>query len=198
MGGRELKYSLLTAYFMVTDASFNLLGDLYLHVKPDDGDYIVSGQGMSVNKIDLAQHDKIALPYKQAKPMLYDFLKKYGASNRVTPVGHGVRGDIDFVLKYLTSQGSWEQFVTYHYIDTSVFLQILRAMGKIPEDTDGSVQALADYFGVKGPTVAQWHDAKFDTQMGMRVYQKMLELANHEVSCSHVLRLFQAMHRQEV
>lgn len=180
MGGRELKYSLLTAYFMVTDIHYNVLGDLYLHVKPDDGDYIVSGQGMSVNKIDLVQHDKIAIPYKQAKPVLYDFLKKHGASNRVTPVGHGVRGDIDFVLKYLISQGSWEQFVTYHYIDTSVFLQILRAMGKIPEDIDGSVTALADYFGVEGPTVARWHDADFDTQMTMRVFQKMIVLGKSQ------------------
>ncbi len=176
MGGRELKYSLLTAYFMVTDEKFNVLGDLSLVVKPDDGDYIVSGQGMSVNKINLQEHDKVAMPYKQAKPLLFNFLKAQSNGSHLTPVGHGVKGDIEFVLKYLISQGSWEQFCTYHYIDTSVVLQFLRAIGKMPMDTDGSVTALADYFGVKGPTVARWHDADFDTQMTMRVYQKMVEL----------------------
>ena len=53
MGGRDIRYSLLTVYFLVVDADFQKIGDLYLAVRPDDGDYIVSGQGMSVNRIDL-------------------------------------------------------------------------------------------------------------------------------------------------
>lgn len=176
MGGRELKYSLLTAYFLVTDEKFSPLGDLSLAVKPDDGVYVVSGQGMQVNKIDLAEHDKIAVPYKQAKPTLFQFLDKMSGFGRLTPVGHGVKGDIAHLINTLISEGSWEQHCTYHYIDTSVFLQILRAQGKMPMDCDGSITALADYFGIKGPTVPKWHDAKFDTQMTMRVFQKMLSL----------------------
>ena len=174
MGGRDLKYSLLTAYFMVTDADFKGLGELYLRVKPDDGDYIVSGQGMSVNKIDLAEHDKIAIPYKQAKPLLFDFLKKHGSSNRVTPVGHGVKGDIEFVWKYLISTGSWEQFCTYHYLDTSVALQFLRACGKMPEDQDGSVSALAEYFGIDTSKM-NLHDAKVDTQLTALVLKNLIQ-----------------------
>ena len=174
MGGRDLKYSLLTAYFMVTDADFNKLGDLYLRVKPDDGDYIVSGQGMTVNRINLADHDKLAVPYKSAKPLLYDFLKKHGAMTRLTPVGHGVRGDVDFVLKYLISTGSWEQFCTYHYIDTSVVLQFLRACGKMPLDADGSVGALADYFSI--PLAGNLHDADVDTQATADVLKQFIKL----------------------
>ena len=127
MGGRELKYSLLTAYFLVTDSHFKKIGDLNLYLKPDDGDYIVSGQGMSVNKIDLIEHDKIAIPYKQAKPLLFDFLKRHSGKKRLTPVGHGVLGDIRHIKNSLISEGSWDQFCTYHYIDTSVVLQFLRA-----------------------------------------------------------------------
>lgn len=186
MGGRELKYSLLTAYFMVTDAKFKVLGDLYLAVKPDDGDYVVSGQGMGVNKINLQEHDKIAVPYKEAKPLLYNFLRKHSAGIvngaatpnwmpiRLTPVGHGVKGDINHVILRLISEGSWEQFCTYHYIDTSVFLQILRAQGKMPADCDGSVTALADYFGIK--IEGDDHDCRVDTKKTMGVFQKMLSL----------------------
>lgn len=186
MGGRELKYSLLTAYFMVTDAKFNVLGDLYLEVKPDDGNYVVSGQGMGVNKINLQEHDKVAITYKDAKPLLYHFLRKHSAGivngaitpnflpRRLTPVGHGVKGDIGHVIDKLISEGSWEQFCTYHYIDTSVFLQILRAQGKMPHDCDGSIVALADEFGVE--VDGDDHDCRVDTKKTMGVFQKMLTL----------------------
>ena len=178
MGGRELKFSLLTAYFMVTDDKFHLMGDLYLQVKPDDGIYIVSGQGMLVNGINLQEHDKIAIPYKEAKPLLYKFLKIHFDGCRLTPVGHGVRGDIKHIQDKLISEGSWEQFCTYHYIDTSVVLQFLRACGKMPLDTDGSVEALAKYFNInqKPGDDAQWHDARFDTLMTMKVLEKFVEL----------------------
>lgn len=175
MGGRDLQYSLLTAYFMVTDDAFNVLGELSLAVKPDDGVYIVSGQGMRVNGINLQQHDEIAIPYKQAKPLLYNFLQTHGKTTRLTPVGHGVRGDIDFLIKYLTSMGTWEQFCTYHYIDTSIVLQFLRACGKMPVDTDGSVKALAEHFGC-GILPARLHEADYDTKLTANVFRHMIEI----------------------
>ena len=174
MGGRDLHYSLLTVYFLVVDSSFNKLGDLSLEVKPDNGDYVVSGQGMAVNRIDLIKHDKIAIPYKQAKPLLFDFLKQHSKNGRLTPVGHGVVGDIRHIKNSLISEGSWEQFCTYHYIDTSVVLQFLRACGKMDEDCDGSVTALAAHFGVK--VEGEDHDCLVDTMKTMGIFQKFVEL----------------------
>jgi len=173
MGGRELNFSLLTAYFMVTDEDCKPLGELYLHVKPDDGTYIVSGQGMAVNGINLQEHDKIAIPYKQAKGLLFNFLKLH-ATVKLTPVGHGVRGDIDHIIDKLISEGSWEQFCTYHYVDTSVVLQFLRACGKMPLNTDGSVMALANYFHI--PVDGDLHDAAVDTKVTCEILRKMIEL----------------------
>ena len=178
MGGRELKFSLLTACFIVIDETNKVIDTLNLKVKPDDGVYILSGQGMSVNKINIQEHDKIAITYKQAKPLLYDFLKKYSAGSHLVPVGHGVKGDIQHIIDKLISEGSWEQFCTYHYIDTSVVLQFLRACGKMPMDTDGSVKALAEYFGLWGNPCDDdtFHDAKFDAEMTMKIFQKMVDL----------------------
>lgn len=178
MGGRELKYSLLTVCFLVTDDKFNVLDKFPLFLKPDDGIYIVSGQGMSVNKIDLAQHDKIAITYKEAKSLLYKFLSNHSNNGKckLTPVGHGVRGDIEHILDKLISEGSWEQHCTYHYIDTSVVLQYLRACGKLPLHIDGSVSGLVKYFDIPVLTNVDWHNAEFDTLMTMLVYQKMVEL----------------------
>lgn len=179
MGGRELKYSLLTAYFLVTDDKFRKLGDLYLAVKPDDGVYVVSGQGMQVNKIDLAQHDKVATTYKDTKPVLYKFLKEQAGFGRLTPVGHGVKGDIAHLINALISEGSWEQYCTYHYIDTSVVLQYLRAVGKMPEDSDGSVFALANYFGVK--VNGEDHDCRVDTLKTLGVFQKFVAMGKGDI-----------------
>ncbi len=179
MGGRELKYSLLTAYFRITDSNFTKIGDLYLEVKPDDGVYIVSGQGMSVNKIDLVEHDKRAIPYKDAKGILFKFLsdnsKRLGC--RLTPVGHGIKGDIEHVIARLISVGSWEQFCTYHYIDTSVVLQFLRACGKMDPDTDGSVTALADYFNVK--VEGDDHDCRVDTLKTLGVFKEFVKIGSN-------------------
>lgn len=162
MGGRDLKYSLLTAFFMVTDQEHNPLGELSLKVKPDDGDYIICGQGMTVNRINIQEHDKIAILYKNAKPLLFNFLKEFSTDCRLTPVGHGVRGDIEHVTDKLISQGSWQQFCSHHYLDTSVVLQYLRGINLMPHDNDGSVEALAQYFGIE--IQGTLHDASVDVR----------------------------------
>lgn len=184
MGGREVKNSLLTACLIVADEHFKVLDELYLLVKPDDGEYIVTGGGMAVNKINIAEHDKVAITYKTAKPLLFNFLSKHvgwipnGSKSvspleRLVPVGHGVRGDIEHLLK-LISAGSWDQFCTYHYLDTSVALQFLRAAGKMPVDEDGSLEALAKYFDLKPE--GELHDARTDARLNLQVLRCMLGL----------------------
>lgn len=178
-GSRHSTSTLLTAYFMVTDENFNILDELYLTLKPDnDEHYIVDAQGLGVNKIDLVQHDKIALPYKQVKPTLYQFLMKNAGGNKLVPVGHAVKGDIKRIVDNLLSEGSWENFCSYHYIDTSVVLQFLRACGKMPLDCDGSVEALATYFNInqKAGDDANYHNAKFDTIITSKILQKFIKL----------------------
>lgn len=175
MGSGDLSSSLLTSYFMVTDDKFNVIDTLYLQTKPDDGIYILSGQGMIVNKINIQEHDKIAIPYKQAKPLLFNFLKQHSSSCRLTPVGHGVLGDIRHVKDKLISSGSWEQFCSYHFIDTSVVLQFLRVCGKMPMDTDGSVEALSKYFNIV-QFAGEYHNAEFDVRMTAKILEKMIGL----------------------
>lgn len=194
MGGRDLQYSLLTAAFIVTDDQMNDFvpsrvyesNVLNLKVRPDDGNYLVSGQGMSVNKIDLVSHHSLARSYKDVKGQVYDFLKRMSEDGKVklTPVGHGIRGDIDVVIKYLISEGSWHQFCTYHFIDTSVVLQFLRACGKMPFNCDGSVEALAQYFNInqKAGDDAQYHDALFDATITAKILKKMIDLTKNEDS----------------
>ena len=181
MGGREVTYSLLTMYFGVTDMDFKPLGELYLKVKPDDGIYIVSGQGLRVNKIDLAKHDLEAITYKQASSILYTFLNEHAANGRrLIPVGHGVRGDIKHIIGHkLLSEGSWNQFCTYHYLDTSVILQFLRACNKMPMECDGSVGELAKVLRIK--VQGELHDGKVDAVTTAAILQKFIQLGMGDV-----------------
>jgi hypothetical protein len=175
-GSRRASSTLLSAAFLITNDHFEVLDQLDLKLKLEkDGLYIVDAQGMAVNGIDIVAHDKVAMTYKEAKPVLYEFLKKNSNGERLTPVGHGVKGDIHRIIENLISQGSWEQFCTYHYIDTSVVLQFLRACGKMPQDCDGSVGALVQYFGIELGD-RSLHDAMVDAQLTMQVYQKMVEI----------------------
>ena len=189
-GSRHANSTLLTANFLVADSKFQVLDNLYLQVKPDKSDdhYILDAQGMAVNQINIIEHDKIAITYKQAKPLLFDFLLKHSKFNkeRLVPVGHATKGDIQRIIANLISEGSWSQSCTYHYIDTSVVLQFLRSCGKMPLDTDGSIEALSKYFDIEPRDIGDngeytnYHDAKFDTEMTLKIYQKMVELGKGE------------------
>ncbi len=52
-GGIGIKYSLLTACFVVTDNNYNIINELSLNLKSEDGDYYLSGEGMGVNNINI-------------------------------------------------------------------------------------------------------------------------------------------------
>ncbi len=173
-GSRHATSTLLTAYFLVVNDAFQHMGCLDLKLKPEGDDhYIVDAQGLATNGINIVNHDHDAITCKQAKPLLYEFLKMHSVSERLTPLGHATKGDIRRITDNLISKGSWDQFCTYHFIDTSVVLQFLRACGKMPEDEDGSIQALAAYFNIPPAT---WHVAKFDAEITMKIFQKMVEL----------------------
>ncbi len=177
MGGLDLQHSLLTAYFLVTDTDFNKIDELYLRLCPNDGNYFISSLAMEKNKIDIIEHDKIATPYKKAGTILYEFLQKNGLKEKPIPVGQGIRGDLRFIWNYLVSRFTWETFVSYRYVDVRSLCIFLQACGKISPEVTGGLKSMVEYFGIE-PDIPEldWHDAKYDTYMAMRVYQKMLEL----------------------
>ena len=176
MGGIGTQYSLLTVYVAVYDNILQPVDDLYLYLKPEDGIYRVCGGAMSVNGIDLAQHDVKAITYKAGGTLLYDFLKKHGsASNRLVPVGHGVYGDIELIIHNLMSRGSWENFVSYRKLDTQAVCQFLKACEMFPEDVSGSLGSIAKHFGVQVDE-SKLHDAKVDTLLSVEVFKCLKNL----------------------
>lgn len=188
-GGTNLECSLLTAYFAILDENFQIRDnrdELHLFVKPDDGMYHVQAEAMTINKINLVEHDKIAVSYKQAKTILYQFLEesaklngfqrenKQDFSKQLTPIGHGVRFDIEFITHYLISKPTWDQFVSYRSLDTSSAIQFLLAAGLFPSDVSGSLGSVLKYFGIK--PIGELHTARTDALGTVSVLTQLLKL----------------------
>jgi len=52
-------------------------GELDIKSKPNDGNYLVRGEALGVNGIDLVQHDKEAVTESKAATLLYEFLEEH-------------------------------------------------------------------------------------------------------------------------
>lgn len=178
MGGLEKeKFSLLTVFIIAVDDNFNVIDELYLYLKPNDGIYKVCAQGMAVNKIDLVKHDTVAISYKEGSTKLYNWLKKVteGNKEKAIVVGHGIYGDVEWIVEHLINRGSWETFTSYRKLDTSSTCQFLKACGLFPESVSGSLISLAKYFGVE-VNEDEAHDAKYDTMLTFKVFLSLRKL----------------------
>jgi hypothetical protein len=184
MGGIDLKYSLLTAYFVILTDDLQPRSELYLRLKPDDGDYIVCGEALGVNKINLAEHDKVAVPYHEGRSQIGKWLRDtLGAPGRdkLRAIGHNVNGDIRFVWQYLYARQKWETYVSYRQLDTATICQFLKDNGKLPKAVDGpegvsgSLMSLVRYLGIPYKE-EELHDAKVDTLLTVEVYKRLLTL----------------------
>lgn len=141
--------SLLSTYLCALDADLNSLGSWDCAVCPDDRIYRVEAGGLDVNKIDLVEHDKVALTYSAAGASLRTFLRKMSDDGKIKliPVGHGVTGDM-IGLRVLLSRANLEMYTSYRKLDTAVVAQFLKFCGKLPEDVSGSLESLCQYFEV--------------------------------------------------
>jgi hypothetical protein len=156
------------------DENLCVVDELDLAVKPDDDNYVVTARALEINKINLVEHDKVALPYKAAKPLLYQFLEKNYQGEKLIPTGHGIAFDVRRVYAHLISQGSWENFCSYRVLDTGNAAQFLRTAGLFPKDVSGSLGSLVSHFGIKSK--GEFHNARVDTLQTVSVLQALLNL----------------------
>jgi len=175
-GGIGMQYSLLSFCFIITDNKFNILDELNLFLKPNDCVYHVCGEAMNVNKINLIDHDKIALTYKEGGTKLYNFINTHSnfGALKLIPVGHGFSEDLLQLFDKLMNRKTWEAHVSYRRLDTSVTLQFLKICGIFPETVSGSLSSLIEYFKI--PIDGELHSARTDTLCTIKVLQKMVEL----------------------
>jgi len=175
-GGLGLDKSLLEISLIVAEEHFEETGNrLTLRVKPDDGNYVVTAQGLSVNKINLVEHDEVAFPYKNVKPILYEFLKSHSQSGaeKLVPVGKNVYFDITHLWDKLISRGSWDLFCSYQTLEISSAWRFLESIGKVPRLPKTSLSNLCDYLGIP---VVDLHSAEGDALTNLKVMKGLVKL----------------------
>jgi hypothetical protein len=166
-GGLTTESSLLTAHFAVCDKELNILDELELYTRPNDRYYTVSAEALTVNKIDLIDHDKIALTYSEAGQELREFLWKYSKNGKIKliPVGKNVPFDVKKVNETLLGEKTWRQLVSYRQYDITSVVIFLKRKGLLPEDAPESLEGLANMMGFKYES----HTAQGDTYAAIAV-----------------------------
>lgn len=172
-GGLESETSLLSAYFAILDEEFNITQALMLDLKPNDGIYKVQGSGLAVNQINLAEHDKGAITYKDAGSALYRFLSAYKEQEVLIPVGQNVAFDANRIQGTLISVGSWQQFVSHRVIDIGCNTRFLQLLGFISPTQKTGLHDMRDYFDIK--IKGQDHSAKTDVLISIEVLKAQIQ-----------------------
>ena len=188
-GGLTTDHSLLTISLIPVDKQFQIIpitytdpltgqpsyteSGLYLGVKHDK--YVLTKEALAVNKIDIAEHDKTAVPLAAARTLVLAFIshvaqvcgKKY-----LVPAGHNVGFDAGFVRTYLLSNEEWERFFSYPALDTAATARFLNAAGVI--GSGYSLTSLRDKF--LGAPLGAAHDAEVDNLTSIALARKFAQM----------------------
>lgn len=178
-GGFGEQRTLLSLYMAALDDQFNVLGELDLKIKPNNGVYHVQAQAMSVNKIDLVKHDKEATSESQAGQLVREFLKKHSddGADKLIPIGQNVAGDIEIIAEEILKKDNFKDFVSYRVLDTGAIAAFFRlpALRLIPIEVNGGLESLLDYYGVEQDK-STLHTAKGDTWAAIKVLKKQIKV----------------------
>jgi DNA polymerase III alpha subunit (gram-positive type) len=174
-GGLLEEHSLLSAHFSVLDKDLNEIASLDLKTKPDNGNYILTAGGLEVNKINLVEHDKVAVTCKEAATLIWKFLNfhSFGGQIKLIPVGHNVAHDIKLINAQTIGRKAWEAFVRYHVLDTATLALACQVIGKLPADMSISLGVLAKHFNAPE---FEAHTAKGDTQATVFVAKNLISI----------------------
>lgn len=179
-GGIGPNYSLLSAYFAVfrmNDDGYDTLSSLSLLLKPDEingkSEYLIQGEALRVNGINIGEHDLNAIQYKEAKPIIYNWLNdNFGLYDKLVPIGHGVQRDIELITKYTISEKSWINFVDPRVIDTISLCKFAQAVGFFPEGISISLSKIVKSIGIEIDEKLI-HTAEYDVTMNIELFNHL-------------------------
>ena len=166
--------NLLTATFIVLDSELIELDRLNISLKSEN--YTVNPIAMEVNKIDLGKHHQTSKDLIDTKAQLINFLKKNKTNFYLTPVGHNIGFDIQFIKKLIGND--YNNYFSYNSVDTIVIANFLKMCGKLPDRQPVSLTALTNYYGIGTEITNQqnFHNSEYDTEMTVKLLKKFVEL----------------------
>lgn len=172
LGGLKKEYSLLTLYGQILNEDLNVLDEIDLKIKPDDGIYKVSADALSINRINLVEHDKISIPMSEASGKFNNFICRHSMNSgeKIIPMGHNVSLDIKFVKNYLISSSEWDKHFSYRKMDCHSVAMFLGFSGYLPKYDSYSLKTLAEHYHLDTDGM---HEAKKDVQITIQLFKLM-------------------------
>ena len=142
-----IKNNLLTVCFVILDDKLQELTRFSYNIKHDE--YTLSTKAMTVNKINLIEHEKNALTIKEANKNLITRLKKLNAEYRLVPIAHNISFDISFIKNSgLLPENEYSKYISYNGLDTIVLCQFSKLTGVLPSDLSISLMSLCKHFDI--------------------------------------------------
>jgi DNA polymerase III alpha subunit (gram-positive type) len=171
-------HSLLTAYFaLINPDTFELIDDLDLKVKPNDGKYNITPKAMEINGIDLEEHDKVAITYAEANKVLVKWLEGHkikGKRNHFFPMGQNIGFDIDFIQATILSSEEYRKVGMYYgEMDTKNLVDFLKFIGIFPDHMKTNLGAIVEHLNLPKRKA---HEAKDDVLMTVDVFRGLVNL----------------------
>jgi DNA polymerase III alpha subunit (gram-positive type) len=165
--------NVLTAYFMILDNELNIIDELDLKIKYPF--YIIFPKALEINKINILEHDKIAISKHEATNKIINFLKKYDTKYLI--IGHNINFDIDMLKnnKILT-EIDINQYFEKNYLDTYLIAKDLKKNNLLSKCQSLSLTKLCYNFDINYKSDLNFHNAKYDCYMTLGLYKKLIEL----------------------
>jgi DNA polymerase III alpha subunit (gram-positive type) len=147
---------------------------LYLKLKHEE--YALTAGALSVNKINIVEHNATGLTLRDAQTMLLAFLDEMlqlSGRKRLVPAGHNVGFDVQFIRANLLDDAQWDRYFTYPAFDTAAIARFLNATGK--HDGGYSLGRLRDKF-VPRMSGGDLHNAEVDNLTTIALAKKFVDM----------------------
>jgi DNA polymerase III alpha subunit (gram-positive type) len=172
-GGISKEMSLLTLYGYILDDQLSILDTIDLKIKPDDGVYHLSAQGINVNHINIMEHEKVARPLSEVRNSFKNYICGWSYNQKLTPVGHNVRFDVKFTKTHLLED--WDRYFDRRHIDTASIGKFLALSGIVPKLKSYSLSEMAHALMIEFDENKR-HESKYDTEITLKVLRNMINL----------------------
>lgn len=188
-GGFDAKQHTITeAYFAIFDEKFNVIDDLHLLLKNDNGEIHGTEEAFKITGINPEEHlaNPDTITYSQGREKLVAMLTKHKiprarASYRF--LGQNISSfDIPFmdVQGFLTDEQRKKAGITHNCLDTTTIVTWLKDINMLP-DTVGSISSLIEYFELPKGTA---HRAKDDVHMQKEIYIRLCDLLKKQAQAN--------------
>jgi DNA polymerase III epsilon subunit-like protein len=146
-----------------------ILNSNHLFIKHKN--YNVDPEALKINKINLEEHNQIAVEPKIACRQINNFIGK-NKLNKTIVLGHNVNFDRGFVRELFHQENLIPKLHTSQ-IDTMHLWNNLKKRGIVPGKMQSNLQTLADFFKIDR---TKSHDALADCNITAKVYQNLLKI----------------------